>query len=367
MNAATSWRIARDTAGFALATSLMLACAVAQDLDAAPCRDADKGCLLRAIRSHAVHKLSAWEADRARPLPDRVGAAPPLMVEYLNLDNRLNDYPERPRAAKLDSAFLEDLKGAMADLPPPVLRLFERRLIGVYLVEDLGGTGFTDFTVDEADRPVAGYIVLDAAVLQHLTANAWASWKENTAFKPQDSYRLDARIESDAQDNRRNAIQYILLHELGHVLSIGGGVHPPWNIDPKEVDTSVQYPFYALSWKVDRAENKYATLFDAEFPQRKNVAYYFGAKLAGDEMLPTYVNLEQTNFPSLYAATRPGDDFAEAFASYVHAVLMQRPWQITISRDGASVRVFKSCWDEARCKEKRYLLEKMIQRPAASD
>ena len=57
-------------------------------------------------------------------------------------------------------------------------------------------------------------------------------------------------------------------------------------------------------------------------------------------MVATDVNLEQTNFPSPYAVAHPGDDFADAFASDVHVVPQQRPWQITISRDGETVKVF---------------------------
>lgn len=59
------------------------------------------------------------------------------------------------------------------------------------------------------------------------------TWKENTPFKDSASYRLDARIEADSDDNRKNAIQYILLHELGHALTVGTDIHPPWNIPPQ--------------------------------------------------------------------------------------------------------------------------------------
>ena len=72
------------------------------------------------------------------------------------LDNISNGYAERPRAATLDGSFLADVQGAIADLPPDVWRLFGRRLLGVYFVEDLGGTGYTDVVHDAAGNPVAG-------------------------------------------------------------------------------------------------------------------------------------------------------------------------------------------------------------------
>lgn len=352
----TAWGHIIRVCGAVLAPLALASCA------SGPCHSSDKACLWQAMQAHVVRDTAFWQADRARPLVQRVGPAPPRLVEYLNLDNVLNGFPERPRAAAPDAAFIQDVKDAIAELPPEVWALFGERLVGIYLVEDLGGTGYTDAVLGADKQQVAGLVVLDAAVLARRTANAWATWKENTPFKARDGYRLQARIEADADDNRKNAIQYILLHELGHVLSIGGDIHPPWNPQPKEVPASARYPYFDLSWKIDREANKYTTVFDAQFSQRKNVAYYFGAKLDATDILPTYASLEKTSFPSLYAATHPGDDFAEAFASYVHVVLQKRPWEIVISHSGQVVKTFKSCWDEPRCAEKRRMLERMLRR-----
>lgn len=297
------------------------------------------------------------------PVGDRIGPAPPYLVEYINLDNILNGFPERPRVAKVDIELLADVKAAIADLPSEIWTLFGERMLGIYFVEDLGGTGFTDYVLDQNAKPVAAYVVLDAAILAHTKANAWATWKENTPFKPDSTVKLTARIEAAGNDNRKNAIQYILLHELGHVLSVGSDIHPPWNIGPGDVAESASYPFFDLSWSIDRKTNTYRSLFDAMFPQRTSTVYYLGAKLSAAEMLPTYINLESTNFPSLYAATSPGDDFAEAFVSYVHVVLMKRPWQISISRNGKVVHVLESCWGKPRCAKKQRILEEVLKTP----
>jgi hypothetical protein len=116
---------------------------------------------------------------------------------------------------------------------------------------------------------------------------------------------------------------------------------------------------------VERPQNQYQSLFDAAFPQRKSVAYYFGAKLDATAMAPTYASLGKTNFPSLYAAMHPGDDFAEAFASYVHGVLMNRPWRITITQEGAAPVWVDACWAEPRCATKRAVLEQILGRPGS--
>jgi hypothetical protein len=348
--------------GFLVAVAMLaFQPASGQDVPKLPCSDKDKKCAHAAMKHHAVGKIDAWKATLSVPVGDRIGPAPPQLVEYLNLDNILNGFPERPRAAELDADLLADVKGAIADLPAEIWNLFSERLVGLYFVEGLGGTGYTDYVFDQNSKPVAAFVVFDAAILARQRANAWATWKENTPFNSVAKYGLEVRIEGDGEDNRRNAIQYVLLHELGHVFSVGTDVHPPWNISPKDVGRSPEYPFFDLSWKIDRKADKYRTIFDAAFPQRSNTIYYLGAKLSAKDMVSTYARLKNTNFPSLYAATRPGDDFAESFASYVHVVLMHRPWQITISRDGETVYVFKSCWGETRCAKKRNLLEQLLK------
>jgi hypothetical protein len=353
-------KLIRATAALALGLSLLVPGHTQDIFTPHGCAAADKNCQRAVMRAHKTHKVDSYGADLAQPVIERIHAAPSFLVEYLNMDNVLNGYPERPRAPMLDAAFRKDMEDAVRELPPQVLRVIGRKLVGIYLVEDLGGTGFTDMVTDAGGQPVAGFIVLDAAVLARHTANAWATWKENTPFKPDAAWQLQARIEDGAADNRKNAIQYILLHELGHVLAIGSDIHPPWWIDPKEVPAGADFPFFNLSWTLDRETNKISPLAAHDFEQRKSTAYYFGAKLDGAAMQPTYEALERTGFASLYGSTSFGDDFAEAFASYVHVVLMGRPWEITLWRDGQRVKTVAACWGQPRCAGKNDYLEKML-------
>ena len=333
--------------------------ALAQEPARGPCRHDDKPCAEAKSRDHPATRLDYWRHALARPLEQRIDAAPPELVEYLALDNIKSGFSEIPRSAKPGGAFLRDIRAAMAELPPEVKRLVARKLAGIYLVEDLGGTGFTEQVYDAHARPVAGFVVLDVTVLRR-RANAWATWKENTPFKPQPGFRLTARIETKERDDRKNAIQYILLHELGHVVSIDGNMHPPWTLEPKEVSSPGDYPFFALSWAVDAGANRYVTKFDDVLPQRRDVVYYLEAKLPASQMAEVYERLTRTNFATLYSVTRPGDDFAEAFASYVHIVLMKKPFEIRIFRDGKVARVYGSCWNEPRCEQKKAVLETLL-------
>ena len=353
----------RRWAGFAFVLALSMACiadrASAEDA-VARCRAAAKPpeCARAAALSHAVKKVSFWQPALSHPLEQRIGSAPPELVEFLLLDNVANNIPNEARASKLEPAFVEDVRRAWREIPAAVKRPLDKKLAGIYFMDDIGGTGFTDETVDAGGKPVAAFMILDPSVLMARTANEWATWKESSPFKADPWWTLQARIEDPARDDRVHAIQYILLHELGHVLSVASDAHPRWTVPVKESGPIEHYPFFTQSWIV--TGEGFTSRFEDTFPQRRDVRFYFGAKLAGAAMLPTYEALEKTNFPTLYAATHFGDDFAEAFASYVHVVLMKRPYEIRLLRDGTLVKSYKACWSEERCAAKKAYLERFL-------
>jgi hypothetical protein len=325
------------------------------------CADNSQDCVVVVPERHVVTKQAYWKAALAKPVEQRIGPAPAELLDYLTQDNIRNSLPNRPHPPVLAPEFLAEVRDALAGLPVQVKRLLSGKLAGIYFAEDIGGTGYTEEIVDAESNPAAGFVVLDSAILGGLTANGWATWKENTPFRPQAGFKLVAEIEDKSQDNRKNAIQYILLHELGHVLSIGARIHPPWTTEPRDIVSTAEYAYFSLSWTVVRDENRYASLFDGKFAQRREVVYYFGARLAADQMPAIYSALASTNFPTLYAATHPADDWAEAFASYVHTVLMNRPFAIRIYHDGTLVKDYRSCWTEKRCAEKRKILERFLE------
>jgi hypothetical protein len=308
-----------------------------------------------------VTKIAYWKAALEKPLEQRIGPAPDELVAYVVLDNITQGIENTPQSMAVSEDLLGDVRAALAELPFPVRQLLSENLVGIYFVRDLGGTAYTDYVAGDSIRRAAGFVMLDMDVLGQRIANDWATWKESSPFKADPMYRLEAEIERDGGNTRKNAIQYILLHELGHVLAIGNMLHPPWELPVSPERSPDKYIFSRLSWKVGEAGAKYSSLFDDEFSNRKDVAYYFGADLPAGQMVRTYEQLEQTNFPTLYAATKPEEDFAESFVTYVHSVLMARPFEIRIFRDGTLVKTYRSCWNEMRCAEKRKTIEQFLQ------
>jgi hypothetical protein len=310
--------------------------------------------------SSPVRSMKFWHYDPKSSVESRVQPAPAELLDYLAATNIAQGFPGVPSAVQVAPDLKRDFDQAIKEMPEPVRRLVASRLIGVFLVKDLGSTGLTDSVEAFREAPTSGMVIIDVSVFSGRNANSWASWKEGSPFVANGTDLLQATIEDAARDDRVHAIQYILLHEFGHVVSIGRDVNPPWTRPPPSDHRLAGYPFAANSWRVSDDGRRYLSTFDPVLPMRADLHFYTGAKLDAARMPEVYRDLRQTSFPTLYAATNPGDDFAEAFANYTHVVLMQRPYVITIKKGDHVVETYTACWGESRCQKKREILAALL-------
>lgn len=300
-----------------------------------------------------------WDSLHDLPLLARFGPAQHEVIDYVTLVNTSIGIPQRPQSVVVPDDFLADVRSAIDDMPPVVKQLLDPILLGVYFARDLGSSAITDIVVSSEGQALGAVVALDFEAFQHRSANEWASWKENTPFSAVPGLRLEALIEEPAQDNRKNALQYLLLHEFGHVLTALRGFIPDWWIDPQTLQDSESYSYLPLAWRVD--ENKQIVpLPHNDFPLRGQVVYYHGAKLTAADMVDVYRQLQGTCFSTLYAAANVYEDFAETFATYVHAVLMNKRAGIRISQDGVLLLEAPAYWDSPRSARKREFLQSFL-------
>jgi hypothetical protein len=328
--------------------------------------------LLEKMRRHPARQAAFYvQKYGQKDLARRIHPAPAELIEFLLLDNEKQGFPERPRPATPDAAFLSDLRAAVAEIPAIVRKRVEERLTGIFLVHELGGTAYTDTVTDAHGTRIKAVLVLDIAAIDR-KANEWISWKESSPFKAHPDWRLEARIEKPAGDLRRNAIQFIMLHEFGHALTVGERVHPNWDTDLATVTAgqALDFPFFASTWRIVRGGEKanVATLVDDEVPGLRTVRYYQPEerRLPAEAMRDLYASLGKTPFPTLYAATSFMDDFADSLASYVHVVLQKRPYEITVRHRGEPVASYSLDWTAPRLATKRRLIEELLRRPASA-
>jgi len=328
----------------------------------------DREQLEQQIVNHATLHIDFWGMDWAgRSLTERIHPAPEKVIDKIRLENRLYGFNERPEAVAPPPEVATALDTIRRRLPEPVLRILENRFIGLFTVNHLGGTGYSEVVYDPEKRERYGIIVVDAAVLLQKRANEWASWKTNSMFRPRPgrSVKVRAILEEDQHNTIVNSIRFILLHEIGHILGMATSVHPSWLVWQAGRRVDVSSGFSHLSWK-NGAGKTIVSRFDDRFPERTAIkAYAFDkARLTVAQIPIAYTNLEKhTNFHTLYACESPWEDWAESFATYFHVVIDQRPWQVVIEAAGQPDQVIESCWGMARCREKEAYLQTWFKNP----
>ena len=300
-----------------------------------------------------------WDQLYDLPLLERLGPAQPEIVTHVTQVNLAMGVAERPSSTQVDAAFQADVRAAIASMPASVQALLDGVLLGVRYARQLGSSAISDIVVSGEGVIVGVVVALDVDAFESRTANAWATWKENTPFAPEEGYRLSAQIALPGDDNRQGALQYLLLHEFGHVLSAGRNLLHDWWLDAQSLRGADEYHYLPLAWQISE-EKSVVPLVENDFALRSDIVYYHGARMQGSQMAHAYRQLQQANFATLYAATSVHEDFAESFASYVHAVLLGKPQAIRIEHDGALLLQFDGYWDAPRSAGKRALLERLL-------
>lgn len=297
--------------------------------------------------------LSNWAMAPGVPLEQRHGPAPRELLFHLE---QVNSHAALAVAA--DAGFADDVTSALRELPDIVRKRLRENFLGVYFVSGAGSSAVTDIVVGPDGEFHGIAIALDVDAVYRRDANEWASWRENMAFSPT-GYRVAVRIAATDEDNRKNAIQFLLLHEIGHVLSAGGGFVPDWWLMPAETGATEDYSFLPLSWRI-AGDGVAVPLPGDDFPLRRQLAYYGVAQLSADDIMPAYRCLLSTGFFTMYAALSPGEDFAESFATYVHTELLQKPYFVRIYHGERLLLQYAAQWHEERFAGKLSLLRQFL-------
>lgn len=318
-------------------------------------------------KTHPTRTIAHWgHSWKEKPLIERIRAAPESLLEKIRIENRLNGFTEIPMPAEPAAEFYESIKRINIILPEKLRYLSEERIIGIFIVNDLGGTGYCETVLDDKGRERFAVIVLDRGALMKRKANEWATWKENSVFKsvPGTDVALKVVIENSENDDITSAIEYILLHEIGHILGMASNAHPSWNSSKIISDT---YPFTRLSWEM--TEDKIESRFDGHFPERKSIRAYTFEKSALNlsQAKEVYKKLFiQTNFPTIHASASLWEDFAESFVNYLHVVQEKKPYSVYLKIKGMPEKAFYSCWNNNICNSKKEFFKKWCENPMLS-
>jgi hypothetical protein len=288
------------------------------------CASASNQTIEQMIKSMPAHNFSSYEFSSEIPLISRVQQVPDFVMAYLKEMDQIESYmPYQPTAEEM--SMIEEYLSLLPPLHKEVLR---SRLLGIYFVENLLGSGLGDFALDE-DNELYTFLVLNPETMRN-DISTWMTFRENTCFVQNDAA---FRVEVDC-GTEYTGLLYILLHEATHV-----------------VDYTMRYTPYVEKWmtEIQVGETPQTTAFtdgiwadystpaqDADFTLRKDITFYGlydGPKINISDAQTVYEQWASSRFMSLYGCMSWAEDFAEYVTWYHYSNKLGQPYSIRLLRN----------------------------------
>jgi hypothetical protein len=265
-------------------------------------------------------KTQTWlqyELDPSTEITARIGETPPVVLQMFR------DAGMSPRIHELTDAEHQALTRAFRILPPLHQRILAERLRCVSFLDDMPNTALTS-TVNPEESFLLFDITIRAAIL-HQTVSDWLTEKEMTCFEPGES-PFHVSVEAGELD----AVAYVLLHEVSHVMDRVLGITPPVGNDGKPLEDPAAHAFTAGIWD-DRstASLAYRQLLLEQVSFRPG-----GKPFAPNQAIDAYTALRKTPYASLYGSSNWFEDFAEFMTVYHMTEKLGQPFRIVVRRDG---------------------------------
>lgn len=252
------------------------------------------------INQYPVKQLVTYNADFTTPIHERVQKAPGFIMDYLEEIDGVDYYtPYMPSQEEMD--LFEEYIGY---LPESYLPILEDRLIAVYFINDMMGSGMADYVVDE-DNEVYTILFLNPFVLD-LNLDQLVTYKENTCFIPNDDVSITISMSSEY-----SGLLYILIHEATHIVDY-----------VKQVTPMIEGALAILKdWDISNVPFSESVWADYDIPydyillkNRGDITFYGlggGPRIDASQAADMYEDLVASPFISIYGSKNWAEDLAE--------------------------------------------------------
>lgn len=209
------------------------------------------------------------------------------------------------------------------EIPAPMQPLY-CSLKRIFLSDTLESVAFATVTLEKGEINGAYIAIRKASFSDSLTASQLLTWKERLNFGGSKSYLADdpelVRLQYDfrLENPRMDALLYVILHELGHVVDFRNKLSEPGG------------RWFSASWAAGPAP-----LPEARFNGQESICYYRCKEtIARENTFALYSALRDSAFITTYSGLSPREDFAEFWAWYLLREYKSADYRIEIPGHG---------------------------------
>lgn len=320
---------------------------------------------------------STWKAigQLEKPLEERLVDLAPgsslLALSYMDLFFSFGKGVRQPlpKAMPSDVSLRNDLHQAIETLPENVKKLLSPYLAAIIPITNVPVNGLAALVLDEQQIQRGGISYLNVDRLNKKMNDWWTAKEFSTyATNANDRFALDAEIDPNPVHNTRvMAIQFILIHELGHILAYGINAFPRWDILPTTYNVG-DYPYIDISWEQKNGMEVLNNAQMSAFGAFAGKLVYFKdsnslKKLTNSDLPGVFKSLQNSSFITPYSTIDPHEDFADFFALYILINTLKLKPSFTVKDSNGSIlhkyKLYESIY-ESRFDSKRIFVENIL-------
>jgi len=242
-----------------------------------------------------------------------------LMKKWMKWDKR-TDY----KVFMPEKKDLHRIAAVIKKLPPLHYKVLKKKLIAIYFVENILGSGIADWVIGP-NNEFYYYIILNPNNLKN-TMSEQLTWRTSTAFI-KNSGKEKVYIDCGA---KLSGLDYILLHEVTHIVDYEKRITPFVESKIKNIQPgkNKDHKFTTSVWKDYKVSKEL-------FPYQKGIKFYGLSgkpELKSSDSVKIYRSLEKTSYVSLYGTTTWAEDLADFLTFYHITQRMKIPYVIKIKK-----------------------------------
>ncbi len=282
-------------------------------------------------RNIPAKKMENYSFLPDSPLIDRIDISSDIVLDYMKNMDKDDTYS----IYKLSEVELQQFGYYLQLLPVTYKKILQERLLGIYFIENLLGSGLADSVVAGSDE-IYSILILNPIVLKK-SLTELLTYKENTCFNnDNENIGLEIKVSDDYL-----GLLYILLHESTHIVDYIKGITP--FVEPDMVklygENKDASPFTTEYWDDYRQ-------FKDSIPgrYRGKINFYSNMKnlkISNTEILEVYSDFSKTPFATLYSYSNWAEDLADYCTVYYLTRIMKLDYRICIYNKNEQVFTYE--------------------------
>ena len=271
------------------------------------------------------------------------------ILDFITLEKQLQNKDVKISAGSINADLINQF-GKLYEKWPEGLRKFsEKYILNVFIVKNLGSSGYT-FTADDSSF----IIFIDESVLNE-RPNDFNRTENNCIQFEGTPFLINHVIEEDLNNLPVYTLENILIHEIGHCVGIVKGLTPTFD---RRIPLPNELNFYKGCYEVNFIELKELNPYRDKFNKLK---YYSNdKKMNCEEYLVVLDDLKNSPFPTTYSTQGQLEFFAEYFYSYIHCIIQKRPFEYRVFNNNKLIKSVRNGIINQSYEPRYLMIEKVI-------